>query len=101
MPPDGVRRRFAAEPAEAPFRTAYRCLPIDPGAFNSVAQCCSLAVWASRRSRSCFSSSSVRDFANAPLKRGTERIADYQFAFRLEEDEKIRRQGTGSEEMFV
>jgi hypothetical protein len=34
-------------------------------------------------------------------ERNIERIPDYQFAFMLEEDEEIRRQGTGSEEMFV
>jgi hypothetical protein len=49
LSPDGIRWRFAAEPAEAAFQTAdpCPCLPIDPGAFNLVAQCCSLAVWAS------------------------------------------------------
>ena len=68
VPADGVRWRFAAEAAEAPFQTAYIHVCPYPGAFNSVAQCCSLAVLASRRSRSCFSSSSVGD-KSASLRR--------------------------------
>jgi hypothetical protein len=34
-------------------------------------------------------------------EREIERMAAYQFAFMLEEDEEVRREGTGSEEMLT